>query len=376
MQEIPGAALIIIHGIGQQSPFETLDQFCRGIIAHRQFQVSHTEHKIEAISNNKGDSYIDSYVRIHLKENNRLAFLDVYEYYWANLTERQITTSEIGEWIAQTLKGAKKAYHNTPELHSIAAKQKKDYWYKLTGLLYKGMFIYRLLRILHFLIPNWLKSLKRAIEKKSEYVLISFVGDIAIYTGMDVKSKNFTIRSAILKGAVTLLKEITAKKVYKKVLIAGHSLGSVIAYDTLNKLQTEATLNEALREQTQKISSLLTFGSPLDKIYFFFNERYPRELYIRGQITENLHTFRISRRQAWEKPVASPVSRFLEKNITWYNLYHTNDPVSGRLDFFDVDENISCTFENKYDAWGLAHVGYWAYDAMYAQVYTLLFEGK
>lgn len=372
MQE-KGSAVIIIHGIGQQSPFETLDSFCRGIINHFGAEIKSTEHKLAPFPNNKGEKYIDSFIRIHFtKKIGEAAFIDVYEYYWANLTERQITTSEIGEWISTTLKGAKNAFKNTPELNTIVANQKKEYWYKLTDLLYKGMFLYRLFRFLNFLIPKWLLGVKRWIEKQSDYVLIGYVGDIAIYTGMDVKSKNFSVRSSILSGSVTLLKNIISNPIYNKVIVAGHSLGSVIAYDTLNKIQVETSLKDELKSDANKISGLLTFGSPLDKIYFFFNERNSKDCYIRGQITENLHAFRIENRQSWPTAINNPVTLIIDNNITWYNLYHSNDPVSGRLDFYKVEENIKCEFGNKYDKWGIAHVGYWEHSGLYAYLNKML----
>lgn len=372
MQE-KGTAVVIIHGIGQQNPFETLDSFGRGVAAHLGAKLKRIEHVLAPFSNNKGEKYIDSFIRLHLSEKmGEASFIDIHEYYWANLTERQITTAEIGEWISTTLKGAKNAFKNTPELNSIVANQKKDYWYKLTDLLYKGMFIYRLLRLINFFIPPWLNGLKRWIEKQSEYVLIGYVGDIAIYTGMDVKSKNFNVRSSILSGSIQLLKEMISKPYYQKVIVAGHSLGSVIAYDTLNKIQIEASLKESLKNDTAKISGLLTFGSPLDKIYFFFKERTEKEQYIRGQITENLHSFRIHNRQSWPVSINNPISAFIENNIIWLNLYHANDPVSGRLDFYTVNENIKCVFGNKNDKWGIAHVGYWKYRELYTNLEKLL----
>ncbi|CAG0982815.1 hypothetical protein FLAV_01861 [Flavobacteriales bacterium] len=372
MQE-KGTAVVIIHGIGQQNPFETLDSFGRGLATHLGAKLKHIEHVLAPFSNNKGEKYIDSFIRLHLSEKmGEATFIDIHEYYWANLTERQITTAEIGEWISTTLKGAKNAFKHTPELNSIVANQKKDYWYKLTDLLYKGMLIYRLLRFINFLIPKWLTGLKNFIQQQSEYILIGYVGDIAIYTGMDVKSKNFNVRSSILKGSVNLLKEIISNEHYQKVIVAGHSLGSVIAYDTLNKIQTEATLKENVKQNAKKIGGLLTFGSPLDKIYFFFNERTSKEQYIRGQITENLHSFRIHNRSNWPFGIKNPITPFIDENIVWLNLYHSNDPVSGRLDFYTVNENIKCIFRNKYDKWGIAHVGYWEHKGLYTNLEKLL----
>lgn len=369
-------AIIIIHGIGQQAPFETLDSFCRGLIVSLGLKVKDIEHCLAPFQNNKGDRFTDSFIRINLKSpiNDGVTRIDIFEYYWANLTERKITTSEISEWINDTLKGAKTLYKNTPELKNITAQSKGKYWHKLSSLANWGMIVFRILKFFLALIPSWeiLRGLRNFIEKKAAFIIIGYVGDVAIYTSMDVKSKNYNTRSAILKGSMTLLQNILKKKRYSNVIVAGHSLGSVIAYDTVNKTNIATSLSKTTKKLSDKIKGLVTFGSPLDKIYFFFCQRYSNDLYIRGQIAEDLHSYRIKNRNAkWEKPVANPIEPTLN-NVPWLNFYHKLDPVSGRLDFYDVNKNIGCEFKNKYDKWGVAHVGYWDYTPMYKEIETLI----
>jgi hypothetical protein len=74
------------------------------------------------------------------------------------------------------------------------------------------------------------------------FILVDYVGDIAVYVNTDEFSSSFSARSQILDGCSQTLSQILRERtdpanpaspyVYDRVLIAAHSLGSVIAYDT------------------------------------------------------------------------------------------------------------------------------------------------
>ena len=60
-------------------------------------------------------------------------------------------------------------------------------------------------------------------------------------------------------------------------------------------------------------------------------------------------------------------------HIKWYNYYHANDPVSGHLDYYQVNENIVCEFANKaFEKFGIAHIGYWEHKPMYQKILSEL----
>jgi len=109
-------------------------------------------------------------------------------------------------------------------------------------------------------------------------VLVQFVGDVAIYV-MPYKVDAFNdlrkeIKEAVYKvaHAVYALTDKAGKTEYDRVIVVGHSLGSVIAYDALNRLIHEdrvALAAEALHI-VDRTRLFLTFGSPLDKTAFIF----------------------------------------------------------------------------------------------------------
>ena len=89
-------------------------------------------------------------------------------------------------------------------------------------------------------------------------------------------------------------------------LVAGHSLGSQVAYDCINKLnllinqeqiehynyRAECTLlkYKGLKIDNQ-LSGFITFGCPLDKIIFFLRENVPDNEYVRQQMLDHFHGF-------------------------------------------------------------------------------------
>lgn len=302
-------AVLVIHGIGQQAPFETLDAFVRGM----GFQKA--VHRLKSRAD-----WFESYLEVD--------GVDVFEYYWANQTERQITLGEVVEWLVATSRGATRFYGKA--------------WNYLADF-----------NALFRLMPwPWLLG-------PAERLIVDYVGDIAIYTSTDVKSKHYAVRAAILAGAVERLRALV--EAYDRVVVVGHSLGSVIGYDALNRLNLAMNVDPALREKAARVAGLVTFGSPLDKTAFWFAERVDADQVVRKMILENLHSFRSTR-------PPSSISRHLEA-VPWVNFHDALDPVSGRLDFYAGVENVELKMGAR---WGFAHTAYWNSKPMFERVRALI----
>src|SRR5260370_18871695 len=199
------------------------------------------------------------------------------------------------------------------------------------------------------------------------YVLTAYVADVAVYVSADAKSKNYVARSAIVKGSSAALSRILADDQYDRVILAGHSLGSVIAYDTINELlaQADGELGPTsdrpttllCLSQLQKLLGLLTFGSPLDKIYYFFREHVKEDQAIRAQILSMLHFFRKVRSRRNYKPYDFTYTSCQLDELVWVNAYAFMDPVAARLKFYKLEP------EHQKHFWywipGLAHLSYW-----------------
>ena len=373
---IDKTAFLVIHGIGEQNPFETLDSFARGLINHlRSEEIAfNASHQIIERKGASGSGWIENYVRLTSAEGTDI--IDINEYYWAYLTEEKITLSETWDWVERTLEGTKNFYKENEEL-ARRYENKGQIRFRLEDaasylrwLWLISPFIRLMALILSIFRParsSMIHNLIKGIEGYLRPMIVGYIGDIAIYTTMDEKSRFFRLRQQILAESQALLESILDDD-YDRVIIAGHSLGSVIAYDTLNRLNIRANLPGGAKLPIEKLNGLITFGSPLDKIAFFFREHTKEDQWIRRQIIEHLHSFKAKPFNFDEVPykLTNTISRKLD-NILWVNYYNENDPISGHLDFYQIPDEDNIKIELP-GPWGTAHVQYWDCPGFYKDI--------
>jgi hypothetical protein len=170
---------------------------------------------------------------------------------------------------------------------------------------------------------------------------------------------------------------------YDRIVILGHSLGSVIAYDTLNWLfNTEAARNLLGVPNTavERTKALVTFGSPLDKTAFLFRVQLKRSssrLDQEGELRETMVS-------AVQPLIASYDFRFdpnaPSRRPKWINLWSRMDIISGNLDYYDKPDVASSDprhVQNQIDPGAriplLAHNQYWTKKLLRTTVYQELF---
>ena len=407
-------AILVIHGIGQQNPLETIDQFGRTLVSSLseqlkcKLQLSHRLSK--KTSSNKLDVWFDNFLRIERIENGQVVGdpIDVYEFYWAHYTEDQATLTDISKWVSEVTSGAKKFYRENAELgkkykdsSAFFSNKKFRFWkYNLLIHLIGGFipaltfFIEQGAKVVAYIpivgIPfRWFVTWLADTKMKQ---LANVIGDITIYNTVDQKCKFYRIRQEILNGAVKAIRYLiepdktnSEKPNYGKVLIAGHSLGSQVSYDAINRLIHLANANEleGFENDTDKLSKvmcgLVTFGSPLDKIAFFLRENVPANQYIRLQLLNNFHSFKQrdwvpEAGKAWLYPIKPVFKRLLEE-MTWINFFDKRDYVSGSLDYYRNLENVDMQF--KSNIFSFTHSNYWTSEKMFNQIIsTYLVPGK
>jgi len=369
-------AFLVIHGIGEQNPLETLDSFSRGLIKllrDKKLDLS-VSHEISKRGETDGASWMESFVR--LQPGKGYGFVDIHEYYWAYLTEEIITVPEIWAWVNQALEGTRKFYDENEKLRE-KYEMNGPANYRLTRVLNILCFLSILNPLLKIVVPVLLYFFRlpfiSGFKKGASFLrgllrplIVGYIGDLAIYTTVDAKSRYFEVRCKILAESRALLESLLRDDTYDQVIIVGHSLGSVIAYDTLNQLNLKSNLPNTRPLALEKIKGIITFGSPLDKVAFFFREHAAKEQYVRRQLMQQLHSFR-AKPLSFEKnyiEVANTIKAKLD-GIKWINYYDLQDPVSGHLDFYVVDENHELLMNSK---WGVAHIAYWEHEPMYDDI--------
>ena len=200
--------------------------------------------------------------------------------------------------------------------------------------------------------------------------LVDYVGDIALYTTADENSAYYRTRTAILTRSTAILHFLCSEAQYNGVYMAGHSLGSAIAYDTINRLirdtRAAGPAPETPAADLGRLRGLLTFGSPLDAVYYFFRTNVGAKQPVRAQILSSLHGFRKrSSARTYGDFAFAPYEIPKLPGCRWLNVYSPTDLISRKLIFYEVDEQVRRLY--PWDP-GRAHLAYWRDKEFYRQV--------
>ena len=375
-------AFLVIHGNGPHREYQTLDKFARTFY-HYYEKLENPEVEEE----HKLDDSAQSYVRFKLKSTRY--YIDFYEYYWDRHMVRNITEKELKYWLKELDDG----------INELKTNKFIDKNYGLPLLLAKRdwlrMLANRIVNQIAMLAQQMLRYIKRYIKagclnKLDDFISkcrVDLLTDVVIYCLHDQRSSYYEIREKVLSGAV---KELTgllkSGEDYGQIIVVGHSLGSVIAYDALNRIARDmSTPSHSLAvEQVQKIKGLVTFGSFLDVVACFFQEHVSSRNKLEQWIKVERHAFR--------KPAArypdNPIDYDKLNNVKWLNFYHPDDVVADRPLFsyqLEEKDQIPCYREGP-KWWGFlcktpiiatfaksrkamdAHDSYWENDEMYQKI--------
>ena len=175
----------------------------------------------------------------------------------------------------------------------------------------------------------WVFPFLVLFSAKVREIMVQYVGDVAIYVRPNKLDRFDKVRNEIKDAARSVVSAIfTAyagpndnKFLYDEVALVGHSLGSVIAYDTLNRLMLDDWLSGNFLHIAERAKSMITFGSPLNKTAFFFTIQAKDSLHIRERLASTV------------QPLIMSYPKF--RKLAWINVFSPNDIVSGSLKFYD-----------------------------------------
>lgn len=202
------------------------------------------------------------------------------------------------------------------------------------------------------------------VNVKIRTYFVEFLGDVAAYITPHAAHEYYEIRQAIQKRAKDVARAVYSMKNdtgtalrYHRVVMVGHSLGSVVAYDTVNALMLDdGTGVQPLIDVHKRTSHLITFGSPLDKTAFIFREQQQSNSQVRESLAANV------------QPLVRDYDN--RKYINWANLWSPADPISGSLDYYDASRKSTqwksqaahrvVNLRDEYSSvFLLAHTMYW-----------------
>jgi hypothetical protein len=189
--------------------------------------------------------------------------------------------------------------------------------------------------------------------------LVQYLGDVAVYVQSHVLDRFFVIRLQIRKWvmdvASTVYRATNAAGAYEYqgVVMLGHSLGSVIAYDTLNALINQDRLANGTGGIAARTRALITFGSPLDKTAFVFGHQKKNTSEIREALAASV------------QPLIQDAGF---RQFDWINVFSDRDVISNKLKYYDLPTSANATcarpVRNVVDPDALiplaAHTEYWS----------------
>jgi hypothetical protein len=178
-------------------------------------------------------------------------------------------------------------------------------------------------------------GLELAAAYGARWFLVEYVGDVAAYIAAHTASKFYELRQQIWKTAMKVARAVyraqeeesasaqNSRFLYNKIVVVGHSLGSVIGYDVLNGLLLEDEFSKDALKIASRTRMFLTFGSPLDKTAFLFRTQAD----MRSPV-----------REVAAAAVQPMIQDYENRPVEWVNLYSKSDIISGALDYYDTPD--------------------------------------
>ena len=387
-------AVLVCHGMGQQVPFQTLDCIARAIVApHR------GEARIVARLVQPGiDQSSMGRVEITLRDDAGAATeIHLYEAYWAPLTEKAISFRRAAWFLIESgIRGLRACARPSFQRWMFAG------W---KDLKLKGRTVLLLAALLALALPlltlaslgaaAWFVGLAIGLAWGVKFAtlavallaywwamaafrrfVVQYMGDVAIYVSSNEVNEFWKIRDEIkdigMRAASVVYNALAqpaggaATFAYGQVVVVGHSLGSVVAYDTLNALIKRDQAARLGLRAVDRTHALVTFGSPLDKTAFLFRQHVPGPSVVREVLAA---------------AVQPMIQSYDFRPRWWINVHAKADIISGSLDYYDhATPPHSKRVRNVRDpVWTVnpvaAHAGYWNRETTRAVLYQAVTGG-
>src|SRR5260221_8719933 len=214
-------AVVLIHGIGEQKPMATLRKFVGAVLGPSEGGRERFWSKPDPMSE------LFELRRLQTSGRDRTHF---YEYYWAyNVEGTRLSAVLLWLWDL-TLRSRQ----DIPDTARSLWLTSRTIVISLVVLLALGVF----LRLNEWFtdLPafsiTWLAIMGTLIAV--QYFLVAYLGDAARY--LSPLPQNIKLRQTIRSEGLRLLRTLHDSRDYDRIIVVGHSLGSVIGYDLLTRM--------------------------------------------------------------------------------------------------------------------------------------------
>src|SRR5665213_239077 len=371
---------LVIHGMGQQVPFETAASIAEAFVRGRPPQSKPQANRVR-LSTAPDSELVSRMELIYAAQNGEPeTHVHIYEGYWAPLTEGKITYVQAlsflfsGAWSGIVTTITRKfdrwifgrMYDLPPKKHTLfilvavllvlaaglllafLCGVELTHFYASLKNLAKQPLLQLPAYLEIIFLTHWRGLIRTALLVVIAFIyryflnlfVIEYLGDVAIYVSSYKVSAFEEIRNAIQKKVVTVGQQIfqaadpvTGAPLYDGVIFVG------------------------------RIHRFITFGSPLDKTAFLF----------RNQTSKDHHY-----REAMAGLMQALVLDYNLRPFLWVNLFSHADIVSGALEYYDTPTTSRQLLPNRNpirsktdpSAWIplYAHIQYWKGKALSRQL--------
>jgi hypothetical protein len=280
--EVQRQAVIVIHGIGEQKPMDTLQDFVN-LVAPEIPRKKDPHGKLMPPKKkffNKPDVLSETYELRRLTANaHKHTFkTDYFEYYWAyKMNGTKI--SDIIWWVREIL------WRRPGNIPARIRWIYQFFWASISiGFLIAGLFMYfhfadsahnPVRQFIDAYTPPFVRYFATGIWLIVNWFLIYFLGDAVRYmtprTGniqsrQDIRQTGINLLTRLHEARITIRNKdgsMSEKNKYDRIILVGHSLGSVIAYDLITFLWTKH--NEKISLSPAQIETLEQLTDTLQK---------------------------------------------------------------------------------------------------------------
>ncbi|MER8666495.1 hypothetical protein NKH45_04675 [Mesorhizobium sp. M1156] len=250
-------AVVVVHGMGEQRPMDTLREFVQAVWSHDPARApfyAHVPDPADPMGTKINQSWITPDSRTNSHELRRITTpydvdgrrTDFYELYWADITQGT-TRSRLAAWVTTLLwrkpadipRDVLKLYVVTllativvlGAALALATSTWQGYISWTTGVLVTVLASFVIWSVDQFGLP--------------------YFGDVAAYVRAEAATAEK--RALVRERGLKLLKRLMMDDAYDRIVLVSHSLGSIIAYDLLQILWADFRPRklEAIRDKAR-----------------------------------------------------------------------------------------------------------------------------
>jgi hypothetical protein len=233
-------AVIVVHGIGEQRPGQLLRQFVMNVFDRAAGEVHFVK-----------PDYVASLLEMRMvtvpRNDGTRPTTDVYELYWAHLI-RDTTVAQVYGWMFRLMTSRDDKIPRTL-IHLV---------WGLRATIVAALLVFVWLMTKD--VSGWLTGLglgslavlpalaSTALKVFRDQFIVGYAGDAARY--LEPRPENIARRQEIREAGAQLLDALHDKGRYSRIIVYGHSLGSVIAYDILSHAWTQRSRRRSAQSKT------------------------------------------------------------------------------------------------------------------------------